>query len=191
MRRTIGFIAVFILMFAISNRAQAPAAPPKPGPEVKRLAYFVGTWKQEGVVKAGAMDGPAGKFTSTDKAEWLPGAFFLVTHSDGMTPDGPDKELSVMGYDTKEKVYTYHAFDNSGDAITAKGTVTGDTWTWTVDDMMGDASTKTRVTIKQVSNTQYTFKLETSTDGNTWTTAEESTSTKVMATLVKPAASPK
>jgi hypothetical protein len=34
--------------------------------------------------------------------------------------------------------------------------------------------------IKEVSKTEYTFKMEISQDGNTWTTAIESTSTKVV-----------
>jgi len=35
---------------------------------------------------------------------------------------GPGKGVSFLGYDPNEKVYTYHEFTNTGDAIDAKGT---------------------------------------------------------------------
>ena len=37
---------------------------PKPGPEVKRLGYFVGSWKTDGDIKENPMM-PAGKMTSS------------------------------------------------------------------------------------------------------------------------------
>jgi hypothetical protein len=180
-KRTVGFAAICILLLGVSMRAQAPAAPPAPGPEVKRLAYFVGTWKTEGLAKMSSMGGPDGKVTSTDKTEWLPGGFFIVTHSDGVTPMGPDKELEVEGYDPRDKMYTYHSFDNTGETVAAKGAVSGDTWSWITDDvMMGPTPMKARVTIKEVSKTQFTFKMEISADGKAWTSIIETTSTKVM-----------
>jgi len=179
MKRVAGLVAMCVLLLGVSMKAQAPEAPPKPGPEVKRLAYFVGTWKTVG--KMTGMGGPDETVTSTDKTEWLPGGFFIVTHSDGMMGSTPSKEMDVQGYDPKEKAYTYHSFNNVGESVAAKGTVNGDTWLWTTDDiMMGTTPVKARVTIREVSKTQFTFKLETSPDGKAWTTGYESTSTKVM-----------
>lgn len=186
-KRIVALAAVFILLLGISIQAQAPQGAPVPGPEVKRLAYFIGTWKEEGTAHMGAMGGPEGKMTATNKYEWLSGGFFVVGHADGMNSMGPDKELSVWGWDPAEKIYTYHAFDNSGEATLAKGTLDGDTWTWTADDNSGPAPMKFRVTIKEVTKTQYTFKMETSTDGTAWTLAAESTANKVVAA---PAAAP-
>lgn len=186
MKRSIGLAAICILLLGVSIQAQTPEAPPKPGPEVKRLAYFVGTWKTEGEAKMSSMGGADGKIASTDKTEWLPGGFFIVTHSDGMSSMGADKELEIEGYDPKEKAYTYHSFNSSGESVAAKGTVSGDTWSWTMDDMvMGSTTIKVRVTIKEVSKTQFTFKMETSPDGNAWTTFVEMTSTKVTAAPAK------
>lgn len=181
MRRAIVLIAVCALLLAASSQAQAPQGPPKPGPEVKRMAYYIGTWKTEGEVKKDAFGpGSGGKVTSTDKCEWLSGGFFSVCHSDGTTPEGAIKALSVMGYDPIEKVYTYHEFNSTGEAISAKGKVTGDTWNWTSpDSKMGNDTISVRVTTKEVSKTEYTFKLEMSTNGGAWTTAEEAKSTKV------------
>ena len=79
-------------------------------------------------------------------------------------------------------MYSYNAFDSWGELITAKGTVSDDTWTWTSEMMMEGKSMKTRVTEKEVSKTQYTLKFESSTDdGSTWTSGMETTFTKVTA----------
>src|SRR5678809_189586 len=48
MRRATLLLSVCILSLAVSIQAQAPQGPPKPGPEVKKLAYNVGTWNIEG-----------------------------------------------------------------------------------------------------------------------------------------------
>lgn len=132
----------------------------------------------------GAMQGPEGKMTTTTKYEWLSGGFFVVGHSDGMSSLGPDHEMSVMGWNSDKKMYTYNAFDNTGQADVATGTVNDDTWSWTADNM-GGTPMKLRVTIKEVSKTQFTFKMEVSQDGTTWMTAVESTSTKVTAAPAK------
>jgi len=187
-KRTIGLVAMCVLSLGVSMQAQAPQAPPKPGPEVRKLAYFVGNWKEAGEVKPGPM-GPGGKFTSISKWDWMSGGFFLEAHIDMTSATGKSKSLGVMGYDPNTKMYTYNEFDSMGGAISAKGTVDGDTWNWTSDMMMDGKPMKTRVTIKEVSKTEYTFKLETSTDGNTWTTGMEATDTKVMPAA--PAATPK
>jgi len=104
-------------------------------------------------------------------------------------PMGKSKALGVMGYDPDSKMYTYNEFSSDGEAITAKGKLDGDTWNWTSDMMMDGKPVKTKVTIKEVSKTEYTFKMEASTDGSTWATWMESKLTKV--TAAAPAATPK
>ena len=52
--------------------AQAPPAGPKPGPEHKRLEYFVGTWKVETEIKANEYV-PAGKGVTTATVTLGPG----------------------------------------------------------------------------------------------------------------------
>lgn len=181
MKRMLLLVAACTIALAGSGLAQAPQAPqapPKPGPELKRIGYFVGTWKTEGEDKPGPM-GPGGKSTMTEKAEWMPGGFFVVSHSDGMTPMGAAHGLGVMGYDVNNKVYTYNAFDSMGQAISATGTVTGDTWNWKSESKVGTMTMSVRVTIKEVSPTAYTFKLEMSQSGGPWMTATEAKSTKI------------
>jgi uncharacterized protein DUF1579 len=159
--------------------AQTPAAAPKPGPEQKRLAYFVGKWTTEGTMAASPY-GPGGKVTSTDDCQWFSGGFAVVCHSDGKSPAGPNKTLGVMAYSPEEKVYTYYAIDNSNMAMTTvpRGTVAGDTWSYTDESQMGGQKVKTRVTLKELSPTAYTFKMEMQGADGKWTTVMESKSTK-------------
>jgi hypothetical protein len=179
-KKIIGVVAFLILMMGVPMRAQAPQGAPAVGPEVKRLGFFIGTWKEVGTAHMGAMQGPEGKVTSTTKYEWLSGGFFLVGHSDTVTSMGTNREMSVMGWDDAKKNYTYHSFDDMGEMDEATGAVNGDTWVWTADNM-GGAPIKARFTIKEVSKTEYKFKMEVSQDGNTWILALETTSTKVVA----------
>ena len=180
-KRATVLLAICVMFFVISIQAQAPQGPPKPGPEVNRLAYNIGTWNMTGEAKPfGPM--PGGKVTGAEKCEWYSGGFFVTCHSEGTGPMGPRKGVSFMGYDPNEKVYTYHAFSSAGEAIDSKGTVNGDTWTWTAESKMGDAKMSVRVTIKEVSKTEYTFKLEMSQNGGEFSVVEEATAHRVTVT---------
>jgi hypothetical protein len=177
-------VMTFALSMLVSVQAQEPQGPPKPGPEVKKLAYNLGTWNIEGESKAfGPM--PGGKISSTEKCDWYSGGFFVTCRSESTGPMGTAKGVSFMGYDSDAKVYTYHEFGSMGDVIDAKGKVDGDTWTWTADSKMGDDKFSVRVTIKHVSKTEYTFKLEMAKNGGDFSTVEEMTGHKAT-----PAAAP-
>jgi len=158
--------------------AQAPTAP-KPGPEHQRLKYFVGNWSTEGEMKPGAM-GPGGKFTSTSKCAWFEGKFTVVCDTEGKTPMGPAKGIDILGYSPEEKTYTYYGVDNTAMTMTTvpRGTVQGDTWTYQDESMMGGKKVKTRVTIKELPPSAYTFKMDMQGPGGKWATVMESKSTR-------------
>jgi hypothetical protein len=82
-----------------------------------------------------------------------------------------------MGYDAAEKVYTYDAFNNLGEADHFKGAVQGDTWTWTSEGNIEGKPAKMRFTAKEVSPTMYTMKFEMAAGGD-WTTVMEGKATK-------------
>ena len=65
------------------------------------------------------------------------------------------------------------------DASVPKGTVQGDTWTYHDEGMMGGKPVKTRVTIKELSPTAYTFKMEIQGADGKWMPMMESKNTKV------------
>jgi uncharacterized protein DUF1579 len=158
--------------------AQAPQAP-KPGPEHAKLAYFVGKWTAEGEMKPGPM-GPGGKMKTTDNCEWFEGRYSVICRSEGTTPMGPTKSIGILGYNTEEKVYTYYGVDNSGMTMASvpKGTVQGDTWTYTDEGTMGGKKYKSRVIIKELSPTSYTFKMDMQGPDGKWMPMMESKNTK-------------
>jgi uncharacterized protein DUF1579 len=158
----------------------AAAQAPKPSPEHARLGYFVGKWTSEGEMKPGPM-GPGGKMRSSDSCEWFEGQFSVICRSEGTTPMGPTKNIGILGYSTEEKVYTYYGVDNSNMTMASvpRGTVRGNTWTYSDESMMGGQKVKSRVTIKELSPTRYTFKIETQGSDGKWAPMMESTNTKV------------
>ena len=176
MKRVIVILPIVMLLLSMLVQAQAPPKP-TPGPEVKKLDYFMGTWKMEGDVKPSAF-GPGGKMAETDHSEWMPGGFFLLIHSETKAPIGEGKGLAIMGYKPDDKVYTYHEFDSMGETISATGTVEGDTWTWHSEDKMGEKIMKGRYTVKVLSPTSYTFKFEMASDTGEWNTVMEGKATK-------------
>jgi hypothetical protein len=164
-----------MLLFSVAAVAQM--GPPKPGPELKKLDYFLGTWTSDGDMKPGPM-GPGGKFTSTGHGEWMDGGFFLVIHSDFKSGMGNSTGTAYMGYDPQEKVYTYDEFNSMGENIHSKGAVDGDTWSWSNDMKMGQQTMKAHYTMKALSPTSYTFKFEVSSDGSKWDTVMDGKATK-------------
>jgi hypothetical protein len=176
MNRKAIFLAVIVL-FSFSAWAQMA---PKPGPEVKKLDYFVGTWTTEGTIAQGPW-GAGGKFSSAGTTEWMEGGFYLVTRLDWKMPaelGGDSKEMSVTGYDTQQNTYIYEGFNSQGHHESSKGTVSGDTWTWTSEANYDGQDVKQRQTLKVLSPTSYSSKFEVSMDGTTWMTFMEGKGTK-------------
>jgi hypothetical protein len=150
---------LLVLTCAGAVLGQAPSGPPKPGPELQKLAYFAGKWASEAEIKPGPF-GPGGKFTYTQDCEWFAGSFALVCHTEGKMQEGTYKELSVMSYDPAEKTYIYFEITSSGEHVFARGTVEGDTWTWTSESKMGGKPARSRFTLKQVSADLASYKFE-------------------------------
>ena len=172
MKRRIVLVSIALSVLAGIGLAQTPSQMPQPGPEQKRLQYFAGNWNSEYEMKSGG-----GKMISTDHTQMMPGAFFAVTHTDGNGAMGELHELAVMGYDPMGKVYTYDSYSNFGEQEHFKGTVQGDTWTWTSEGNMGGKMVNMRFIAKEVSPTMYTMKLEMMT-GSNWVTVMEGKATK-------------
>jgi hypothetical protein len=180
MRRVGTAIAVSMLMLLAGTAAAEQAAgPPQPSAEQKKLGYFVGNWKSEGVVKENPFM-PAGKMISTDRCEWFAGNFAVVCHTEGSGPMGPMKGLGVMGYSAEEKVYTYFGLDNSGMSMTTipRGTVTGADWVYNDESTMGGKKVKSRYALTEVSPTEYTFRWQMADEKGAWITLMEGTSRK-------------
>ena len=103
----------------LTAAAMAQTAAPKPAPELKKLDVFVGTWTLDGNMKPGVM-GPGGRMTENEKCEWMEGGFYLVCHSDFKSSMGNGVGLSVMGYSTDDKAYTYREFSSAGEFVDSR-----------------------------------------------------------------------
>ena len=182
MRRTFECgVACLLSVVVVSIAAAQPApAPPKPGPEHQKLAYYVGKWSAEGKMEPGPM-GPGGKITSVDTCEWFEGRFSVVCRSEGKSPMGAMKGLGILGYSAEEKIYTYYGTDSTGMTMTTipRGTVQGDTCTYNDESVMGGKKVKSRVTIKELSPSAYTFKMEMQGPDGKWAPMMESKVTKM------------
>lgn len=166
-----------LLACAVGMTAQAPAGPPKPGPEHKRLGYFVGKWTSTGDMKASVF-GPAGKMTATETCKWFDGGFSVVCNSDGKGPMDAMKGLSLMSYNAEEKTYEYYEVNNIGMGELSRGTVKGDTWNWTSTSKMGGKPVKSRFILKEDSPTSYSYKFEMSVGGAPMAAIMEGKATK-------------
>ena len=159
-------IAGATALLCAATFAQAPPASPKPGPEVKKLSAFVGKWTEEGDLKASPM-GPAGKMAGTDNCEWTAGGFAVMCHESQKIPGMFNSTgTSLIAYDANAKQYTYAEADSTGMSAISKGTVDGDTWTWTSEGMMNGQNYHQRFTMKFTSKDEFDFKFEIGTDAN-------------------------
>jgi hypothetical protein len=173
-RAGITLIAGMVLTAA----AMAQEGAPKPAPEHKKLEMLAGSWVLEGDVKPSTM-GPGGKISEKENCEWMEGGFFLICHVDFKTANsGNGSGLSVLGYSTSDKAYTYREFNSWGEFEDSRGSLDGDTWTWTSDEKMGETVMKGRFTMKFASPASYTFTYEMSSDGAKWTTAVDGKAAK-------------
>lgn len=179
MKKAAALLPVCLFLLIVPALAQqAPPAAPKPGAEVQRLGFGLGTWKIEGDTKPfGPM--PGGKTTTVQTCEWFTGGFFLECHSENTSVMGIKKAVFYEGYDPNEKVYTYHEFNDLGQPFESKGTVNGDTWIWNTISKMGDTTVTLRLTVKEVSKTEFTYKIEMSQNGGEFALLQEATGRKV------------
>ena len=91
---------------------------------------------------------------------------------------GPINTLAALGYDAKQKAYTFDEFTSTGEHAKGTGTESGDTWTWTFGGEEGGISFKGRFMLKGISPRLYTFTNELSIDGGPWTKLKEGQATK-------------
>ena len=167
-------VVVLICGFTALSLAQAPPEGPKPGPEHKKLEYFLGTWKVESEIKANEYV-PAGKGVTTETYTLDPGGFYLESRAEGQIP----RTVGIIAYDSHAKVYTTFYASSAGLVGTGTGTVNGNTWTWMLEDKVFGKAAKGRTTITILSASQYTSKYEMLDANGRYVTLTEGTATKV------------
>ena len=171
--------SLLLIMVNIASGQATADQQPKPGPEVQKLGYYLGTWKGEGETKGGPF-GPAGKLSSTTTCEWFPGTFHLVCRGEEKGPTGTRTFLNIKTFDEKAKAYTEYGISSLGESeYQTGGTIVGNKRSFVFDTDLGGKPTKLRYTEVQVSPTLFTYQAEASIDGGPWTTIAEGKVTKV------------
>ena len=167
-----------VLLVFTTVAAQSPSQAPKPSPEHQRLEVFLGKWTQVGEAQESPY-GSAGKLTSTDTFEWLPGGFFMLHRWESRQGTTEFKATEILGYDSRNRVYTSHIFDNFGNSGSYRYMVKGNTWTSTGDSVVGGKQLKERcTTVIATPSTSFSVKCEYSPDGTKWLPNFNLTSTR-------------
>jgi len=143
-------------------------APPKPGPELAKLAVFAGAWTYEGEAGATPM-GPAAKISGKQSGRMVLGGFALELSGGESGPFGAVGFMELSVYDTVTKTYPYFGGQDDGTIWSGAGTVTGNAWKWT------GTMTSKGVTYKfrnagtfSADGRTLTWANEISADGKTW-----------------------
>lgn len=171
-----------ILVLLVSSRAFGQTQtdqPPRPGPEIEKLAYYVGTWKGEGEAKAGPL-GSGGKLSSNQTCEWFAGGFQVLCRGEETGPSGKRTFLNIMAYDAEAKGYTEYGISSFGESEYNKGgSIAGDKLVFVWDGDAGGKPAKFRYTETHVSPMLYTYKAEASVGNEPWIVIGEGKITKV------------
>ena len=166
------------VVHAASGPAEA-ADQPKPGPEVQKLGYYLGSWRGEGETKGGPF-GPAGKLSSKTTCEWFAGGFQLVCRGEETGPTGTRAFLNIRAYDEAAKAYIEYGISSFGESeYDTGGSIVGNKRTFLLNSQVDGKPAKFRYTEVQVSSTFYTYQAEVSVDGAPFAMVAEGKVTKV------------
>ncbi len=103
---------------------------------------------------------------------------FLVRRYETKSPVGEFRGLEVLGWGARANAYIQRGFDNRGESHVYRGTVEGDTWTFTYDIRANKSPMKGRIVVREVSPTLQSYRSDVPEDGETWTTVLEGEMTK-------------
>ncbi len=163
-----------LLLTGISAPAQAPVNDAKTNDPRLKLGVLAGKWKTEGAFTDG-------RKTSSDlECRWSAQQDYLVCEQAVKFPEGEHRQLTVYSYNSADHLYRYTTIADPG-ALPNSGTVeiNGPVWTYHSSFERNGKTTQIRTTNDFTVANAETFKVETSQDGVTWTTAMQGSAHKV------------
>ena len=162
-------LSTLLVLMPIVAAAQQAATP---GPEHRRLEYFVGSWNYE----IRGTESGAGTWT----VEKAPGGFFLASETYRPSAGASLDIGAVMGYDPVRQVYTWYRYWSNGYSDFARGWVSGDTLVFVLDEAKQEGKdVREQITMILAEPGYFTFRWERSVEGGPWTVTSEGTMTKV------------
>ena len=160
-------IAIAVLLLAPLGFVQVGHAQ-QPGPDIKKLDYFVGKWRLEIDIKATATT-QAVKGSGTDDCE-----LFANMHVVCKADAGVYRAMRTISYIPALKQYSSYTVDSYGYAVLTLGQVQGSTWTFASDV----GGVKSRYVMKTSGN-NYTATYEYAGADGKWTTSSETKATRM------------
>ena len=158
-----GFVSA-MLVAAAPLLAQAPT----PGPEVKKLEVWVGTWTYEGDAKATPL-GPAAKVSGTETGRMIMGGFGLEWKGEEKGVFGAIQWSETDVYDTATKTYPYFGVQSDGALWSGSNTIVGNVWKGTGTQTVKGVTYRARGEATMAADGKsWAQKVELSTDGKTW-----------------------
>jgi hypothetical protein len=186
-------VLVLFLVGTISRlgygQVPLPTPPPPPGlAPVQRLDYFVGTWN---FVREDLTD-PKSRFEGTVTWKWFQGEVSIIGWSEGTSAQGaPINELTILGYSptgqsrighlSTKNAYAWYTVGRRGPGREVRRfSADGGVWTCESQSTTPDGRLSTfRHTITAVSPAEYSYTVERSLDGRSWTQTIDLKATKV------------
>ena len=185
MQRLRIFLLFFVACLATAILAQAPAFSPKPDPELKKLARYVGQWSYEGEYKPGPL-GPASKATGDATCKMILRRFFLEWRWREQGITGETRGFEILRYDPTNKKYPSSAYADDGSLMVGAYALDGNTSIFSGKLVVGEKQYPFKVTeVFATDLKSFTQKAEISADGNAWTPFFEAHYTKTNATPKK------
>jgi hypothetical protein len=153
---------------ALAQPAAEPA--PGPGPEIREMGYYAGSWEGHGETLAGPF-GEAGALSSHMTCEWFTGGFQMVCRGEETGPSGARGFLNIKSWDEVTRTYSEYSVSSLGESEYSRGgTLDGNRLTWTIEQDLGGTPTRIRYTEVRVSPVLMTYQAEISVDGQPWST---------------------
>ena len=179
MKTPIGVVVFLLVALCLPFGQTQTNEAPRPGPEVQKLGYYVGSWEGHGETKASAL-GPAGKLSSKMTCEWFAGGFEIICRGEETGPTGRREFLNILSYDEKTKSYTEYSISSLGESEYDLGVSIVDNRLTYISDVSEEEKTvKIRYTEDHSSPSFLTYKAEAAINGGPWTTVAEGKITKV------------
>lgn len=152
--------------FAFGQDSQGQTS--KPGPEVQKLSYYIGTWEGHGQAHASPF-GPAGALSSRQTCSWFAGKFQVICKGVEHGPTGSRTFLNLLSYDEAAKSYTEYSISSlGGSEYDPGGSLDGNKLSFLISQDLGGKSAKFLYTEVHVSPTLMTYAAEASVDGAPW-----------------------
>ena len=155
-----------VLLAGLSKVATAQPSNPSPA---RNLLFYVGTWSARGQMR----DAPTSDFkavTGSETCRWAAGGAAVLCEEKETGPGGGWNGVYLLGYDTKQGVYTLYGIESPGTIVRGTGKLENNVWTWTAESIVEGAASPSRYVFKGDGNNARTMTVEAPDASGKWFT---------------------